>query len=191
MATGNKAFRSLMKKYKVIYTKLERQNKIPFCENIFHEHGLLDPPGKFLQRDETGQWKPLPKERALLKISQALRDKPTQERREEKPKVVKKENTKETSHAHMEHLNSTPNLIQVTPLYLPMPCYVQQFLSAPLLSDAHHRISTALASSAIEHHNTTEFQGPFMQRHMTRGPFVFHGSYGNHVIPGKYYAFLS
>ena len=119
---------------------------------------ILDPHRKFLERDETGQWKPLPKERALIKISQALRTKEIQER---KPKVIMTEIIKETCYTCMEHLNYTPNFITVLLLYLPMHCNVQKILSATSVSEAQHKIPVALALSSIERHNTTSFQRKF------------------------------
>ena len=122
-------------------------------------------------------------------ISQTLRNRPSRERREEKPKVVKKEIPEETSHTSMEHLSYIPNFIKATTLCLPITYNVQQLIFTSVVPEAYHQISTLLAHSAIERHNTTAFQGPFMQMPMTRGPFTFLGSFDKSCDIWKNYTF--
>ncbi len=75
---GNLVFRQLIKKNKAYYLSLGKNLKMGVARAIFDEIASKNPPGRFLQKNpETDRWFEVKKERALEKISQALREKPS------------------------------------------------------------------------------------------------------------------
>ena len=74
---GNLHFRKLIKDRKSYYLSLSKNLKMGVAREIYEEIASLDPPGRFLQKNpETDTWFQVKKDRALEKISQALREKP-------------------------------------------------------------------------------------------------------------------
>ncbi len=86
---GNLHFRKLIKERKSYYLSLSKNLKMGVAREIFDEIASLDPPGRFLQKNpETDTWFQVRRDRALEKISQALREKP---------------HTKKGAHAQVQH----------------------------------------------------------------------------------------
>mmetsp|Transcript_25365 Transcript_25365/g.31258 ORF Transcript_25365/g.31258 Transcript_25365/m.31258 type:complete len:469 (+) Transcript_25365:178-1584(+) len=73
---GNTNFRRLIKDNKELYLSRCKNEKMLVARDIFYTIQAMDPVGRFLQKNpETGKWFEIGKERALEKISQALREK--------------------------------------------------------------------------------------------------------------------
>lgn len=73
---GNLYFRKLIRENKELYLSRPKNEKMLVARDIYHTIENLDPPGRFLQKNpETGSWFEIGKDRALEKISQALREK--------------------------------------------------------------------------------------------------------------------
>ncbi len=73
---GNLHFRKLIRENKQLYLSRCKNEKMSVARDIFDSISSLDPPGRFLQKNpETGTWFEIGKDRALEKISQALREK--------------------------------------------------------------------------------------------------------------------
>lgn len=74
---GNIYFRELIKSNKAYYLSLSKNQKMDVARAIYDKISSLDPPGRFLNKNpETENWYIVKKDRALEKISQALREKP-------------------------------------------------------------------------------------------------------------------
>jgi hypothetical protein len=74
---GNIYFRELIKSNKAYYLSLSKNQKMDVARAIYDKISSLDPPGRFLNKNpETEKWYIIKKDRALEKISQALREKP-------------------------------------------------------------------------------------------------------------------
>jgi hypothetical protein len=74
---GNLHFRALIKERKDYYLSLSKNLKMGVAREIFDDIASLDPQGRFLQKNpETDSWFQVRRDRALEKISQALREKP-------------------------------------------------------------------------------------------------------------------
>lgn len=74
---GNLHFRSMIRDNKTYYLSLSKNLKMGVARQIFDDITSLDPPGRFLQKNpETDTWFEIKSDRALEKISQALREKP-------------------------------------------------------------------------------------------------------------------
>lgn len=73
---GNLYFRKLIRENKELYLSRPKNEKMLVARDIYNTIEDLDPPGRFLQKNpETGSWFEIGKDRALEKISQALREK--------------------------------------------------------------------------------------------------------------------
>ena len=74
---GNLHFRNMIRDNKTYYLSLSKNLKMGVARQIFDDITSLDPPGRFLQKNpETDTWFEIKSDRALEKISQALREKP-------------------------------------------------------------------------------------------------------------------
>jgi hypothetical protein len=74
---GNTYFRELIKSNKAYYLSLGKNQKMDVARAIYDKILSLDPPGRFLNKNpETDNWYVVKKDRALEKISQALRERP-------------------------------------------------------------------------------------------------------------------
>lgn len=74
---GNHNFRKLIKDNKAYYLSLSKNLKMGVARDIYDQIAAMTPSGRFLQKNpETDTWFELKKDRALEKISQALREKP-------------------------------------------------------------------------------------------------------------------
>ena len=74
---GNLHFRNMIKDNKTYYLSLSKNLKMGVARQIYDDITSLDPPGRFLQKNpETDTWFEIKSDRALEKISQALREKP-------------------------------------------------------------------------------------------------------------------
>lgn len=71
---GNVYFRELVRARKERYKRAKRHLKIPITKEIIELIKNLDPPGRFLVRDENNEWKEYTNEQALTKTAQALRE---------------------------------------------------------------------------------------------------------------------
>jgi hypothetical protein len=71
---GNKYFRRIVSRYKKEYTEAGRDIKHDIAEKIVNEIRKLDPPGRFLQRNQAGDWLDIGDARAIGKTKQALRE---------------------------------------------------------------------------------------------------------------------
>lgn len=79
---GNIYFRELIKSNKAYYLSLGKNQKMDVARAIYDKISSLDPPGRFLNKNpETDKWFVIKKDRALEKISQALREKPSVQRK--------------------------------------------------------------------------------------------------------------
>lgn len=79
---GNIYFRELIKSNKAYYLSLGKNQKMDVARAIYDKISSLDPPGRFLNKNpETDKWFVIKKDRALEKISQALREKPSSTQR--------------------------------------------------------------------------------------------------------------
>ncbi len=83
---GNLYFRKLIRENKELYLSRPKNEKMLVARDIYNTIESLDPPGRFLQKNpETGSWFEIGKDRALEKISQALREKNSKQQTHHQP----------------------------------------------------------------------------------------------------------
>jgi len=73
-SSGNIYFRQLVRGRKSEYKQAKRHLKIPITKEIIKKIRSLDPPGRFLARDEDNEWREYSNEQAMIKTAQALRE---------------------------------------------------------------------------------------------------------------------
>ena len=157
---GNVKFRELVKARKAEYKNAKRHLKIPITKEIIQCIKNLDPPGRFLVRDETNEWREYTEEQAMVKTAQALREGATKNDRPKfrtQPKIpnVSLHPNHQSSAIHMGQnlLNTSPtfNAMQDVMIYderrnrniYPPPMYsmerpiVPTYPQSPKVSDAH------------------------------------------------------
>ena len=80
---GNLQFRKLIRDNKQLYLSRTKNEKMLVARDIYYTIESMDPPGRFLQKNpETNAWFEIGKDRALEKISQALREKNSRQRQQ-------------------------------------------------------------------------------------------------------------
>ena len=74
---GNQLFRDICIRYQQAYHDAFRTKKMDVARKVIHEITSKDPPGRFLEKNNSGDWVLMPPKRVLDKTSQALRDRPS------------------------------------------------------------------------------------------------------------------
>jgi len=78
---GNANFRELVRRNKQLYLRMSKKDKMKVAVSIYDHIASLSPPGRFLNKNpETDLWFETSRQRALEKISQALREKTASDR---------------------------------------------------------------------------------------------------------------
>jgi len=78
---GNANFRELVRRNKQLYLRMSKKDKMQVAVSIYDHIASLSPPGRFLNKNpETDMWFETSRQRALEKISQALREKTASDR---------------------------------------------------------------------------------------------------------------
>lgn len=101
---GNIYFRELVRAHRAEYKKARRSFKLPITKRIVDLINNLNPPGRFLVRDENNEWKEYTHEHAMLKTSQALREGSS------KSEKLLSQSMKQDSHTNISNLNTASNL---------------------------------------------------------------------------------
>ena len=83
---GNANFRELVRRNKQLYLRMSKKDKMKVAVSIYDHIASLSPPGRFLNKNpETEKWFETTRQRALEKISQALREKTASDRNKAAP----------------------------------------------------------------------------------------------------------
>jgi hypothetical protein len=71
---GNQHFRELVQLARECYISFPESKKILISKLVFDAIKTLDPPGRYLKKDDKDEWQELSEKEALAKTSQALRE---------------------------------------------------------------------------------------------------------------------